>query len=702
MTTALYDPETSLDAYYADRTAARPSRLWSVDKLVKDMAQAGILTAFVGSGSDPTSATGYDSTKLWIRIAAGVTDAPGELRCYDGEGDEDLLASWPIMDTAGWRRHLDVYSRSELGNAFVAEINASGGTTGYAFAGGPITGDTVDPTLTLTVSNAATARTAIGAAPLASPAFTGTPTVPNVSGSDNSTKAANTAYVDSAVAVLSGVLSGALVFKGAWDASAGTFPGSGSAQTGWFYKVSVAGTVDGQAFTVGDDVYAVANNASTSTYANNWLIIQGGLTLAEIQAAVGFTFGTLAAQSSVSLSTQATGTLQAAQMPALTGDVTSAGASLATTIANDAVSYAKMQNVSAASKLLGRGAASGSGDVEEISLGSGLSMSGTTLSASGGGGGGGGVPVHPQGRLSLTSATAVMTTDVASATTIYWVRSGGASYPSYDGSSWAMRTLSAGLSLALDSNSGHTGYHQSGKVFDLWLANDGGTDRLGTGPAWSSTTSRGSGAGTTEFEVLDGFPVNKNTMTLRFGSASGDTVSLSAQRAVLVGSVYMHADGTTRVLFGGAAAGGSHAWIGISNAWNQINTGFHVSDTTDDWTYASASYRSSNNSTQMRVSYVNSLPGNTVKGLFTQLMRFGASNVPGNAIGFDSTSAASGAYGLFSIGATGTAPAQAELRKADIGFHYMQALEISYAGTSTFCGDNAGNNANGLIVDLWW
>lgn len=52
-------------------------------------------------------------------------------------------------------------------------------------------------------------------------------------------------------------------------------------------------------------------------------------------------------------------------------------------IENNTVTYAKMQDVSAASKLLGRGD-SGSGDPQEITIGSGLSMSGTTLSATGG------------------------------------------------------------------------------------------------------------------------------------------------------------------------------------------------------------------------------------------------------------------------------------------------------------------------------
>lgn len=52
-------------------------------------------------------------------------------------------------------------------------------------------------------------------------------------------------------------------------------------------------------------------------------------------------------------------------------------------ILNAAVTYPKIQSVTAASRLLGRGS-SGSGQVEELSVGTGLQMTGTTLSATAG------------------------------------------------------------------------------------------------------------------------------------------------------------------------------------------------------------------------------------------------------------------------------------------------------------------------------
>lgn len=82
------------------------------------------------------------------------------------------------------------------------------------------------------------------------------------------------------------------------------------------------------------------------------------------------------------------GTVPVARLPAFTGgDVTGSAGSGVLTISGDSVTYAKMQNVSAASRLIGRGSAGGAGDPEEIMLGSGLTLIGTTLSASGAGGG---------------------------------------------------------------------------------------------------------------------------------------------------------------------------------------------------------------------------------------------------------------------------------------------------------------------------
>jgi hypothetical protein len=92
--------------------------------------------------------------------------------------------------------------------------------------------------------------------------------------------------------------------------------------------------------------------------------------------------GQVLTQNPIDLSTaNASGVLAAGRFPALTGDVTTVAGALGTTIANSAVTYAKMQNASAASLLLGRGSAAGAGVVQEITLGAGLTMTGQVLSA---------------------------------------------------------------------------------------------------------------------------------------------------------------------------------------------------------------------------------------------------------------------------------------------------------------------------------
>lgn len=62
----------------------------------------------------------------------------------------------------------------------------------------------------------------------------------------------------------------------------------------------------------------------------------------------------------------------------LSGDVTTSANSLASTISNQAVTYAKIQDISTNNRLLGRSTA-GAGSTQEITVGSGLSLSGGVL-----------------------------------------------------------------------------------------------------------------------------------------------------------------------------------------------------------------------------------------------------------------------------------------------------------------------------------
>ncbi|MDX8354366.1 hypothetical protein [Cognatiyoonia sp. IB215182] len=55
---------------------------------------------------------------------------------------------------------------------------------------------------------------------------------------------------------------------GAWDASSGAFPAD--AAEGTFYVVSIAGTVDGQTFAVGDWLIALVTTPATAIFAGNW------------------------------------------------------------------------------------------------------------------------------------------------------------------------------------------------------------------------------------------------------------------------------------------------------------------------------------------------------------------------------------------------------------------------------------------------
>jgi hypothetical protein len=140
---------------------------------------------------------------------------------------------------------------------------------------------------------------------------------------------------------------------------------------------------------------------------------------------------TVAATSSVS------GTNTGDQTIQLTGDVTGSGTgTFAATIASDAVTFAKMQNI-ATSSLLGR-STTGTGDIEIITLGSNLTLSGGVLNTTVGGGSVSSVGLSLPGIFSVSGSPVTTTGTLTAALSLQTANtvfagpiSGGAVAPSF-------------------------------------------------------------------------------------------------------------------------------------------------------------------------------------------------------------------------------------------------------------------------------
>lgn len=155
-------------------------------------------------------------------------------------------------------------------------------------------------------------------------------------------------------------------------------------------------------------------------------------------------------------------------------------------VKDDSITYAKMQNVSAASKLLGRGD-SGSGDPQEISLGTNLSITGTTLNAASGGSGftlgtasyiwmSGTVPSITTGRRIYTDRDGTITniyawcTDSAPTSTLIVdiLKNGVSIFPTNP-----MPTVTTGNFLSADTTPDTTAFVKGDK-FEIQVTNSGG------------------------------------------------------------------------------------------------------------------------------------------------------------------------------------------------------------------------------------
>jgi len=284
-----------------------------------------------------------------------------------------------------------------------------------------------------------------------------------------------------------------------------------------------------------------------------------------------------------------------------------------------------------ASTLIGRGSAAGAGESQEITPVLPLRITGTTIEIVGG------FTQPPQGRLTLTTLTPVLAADVTAATTIYFTPYIGNLVPIWVTANSAFTMQAAAELSAVLSNS-----QAAGNIYDLFVffdPADGITPLLGISPVWGTNTAgvgaRGTGAGTTEHERLNGLLVNKVSMSLLRGAT---TYVVVARQATYVGSV--HIDGTNGQVSSHVTYGQNRK-RGLWNAYNRLPIFLQGGDITATWSYATATYRQSRADTGNKLTVFTGLAEETFDISFKQ------SSI-GNGV------AAAGSNGRIGIGVNST------------------------------------------------
>lgn len=266
---------------------------------------------------------------------------------------------------------------------------------------------------------------------------------------------------------------------------------------------------------------------------------------------------------------------------------------------------------------------------------------------------GGLLPQMCQGRLTLTTALPVTTADVTAAGTIYFAPYGGNRLSLYDGSSTWTAYAYTQLSLALTLT--------SGKNYDVFAYNNSGTPALELSAAWTTDTARA-----TALVSQDGVWVKTGATTRRYlGTLRASGANVTEDSA------------TKRFVW---------------NYYNRARRHLTRLETADSWTYTTATWRQSNNSSANQVEVVIGVAESQLRLIVVGL----AANSVGGAylsagIGEDSTTTPhANAIGMSKTPAANileNPTAILELMPA-VGYHYYAWLERSSAsGTTTFYGD---------------
>jgi hypothetical protein len=291
-----------------------------------------------------------------------------------------------------------------------------------------------------------------------------------------------------------------------------------------------------------------------------------------------------------------------------------------------------------------------------------LDGSGAWSTPSGGGGGGTTSNFPAQGRLTLTTATAVTTSDVTAATTVYFTPYGGNQVATYSGSAWTLSTFTE-KSLSLSGLTASLPYDIF--IVDSTLALEA--------VAWTNATTRA-----TALVLQDGVYVKSGATTRRYLGT-----------ICITGTTGQCEDSLLNRL--------------VWNYYNRRPRKLKVTDTTDSWTSSATGWRSWNGSTSNRATIVIGVNEDPVTMDFQAITKQSGGNGSAVGIGLDSTSANSASI-LASHDLTNLIAGTCALFDdyLGIGSHYLQLLEYDNGATTTFYGDVGQTfSQNGAVGRVW-
>lgn len=265
----------------------------------------------------------------------------------------------------------------------------------------------------------------------------------------------------------------------------------------------------------------------------------------------------------------------------------------------------------------------------------------------------------PGGRLTLESGVPVPITDQSAKTRLFYTPYVHDQLWLYDGSSINRYTFSE---FYLDAPS-----LTAGKNYDVFCYPNGSTPTLELSAAWSTDTARAD--------------------ALAWQAGLGWVKSGAATRFWL-GTIRASATNQMSMTFGSpGTACNAYLW----NAHNRVPCGLMYADTTNSWTYTTATWRLKNNSTVNQFNVICGLPSSILCFDNTISQNTGAGNGRNTGFGVDATNAISDGclVGFASSPSNENTQHKAMLRSVlSSGYHYVAGLERSSAtGTTTWYGD---------------